>query len=117
MKFDVMTLFPDMIKNCLGESITGRAIKNEIISLGIHNIRDYADNKHNNVDDTPYGGGMGMVMQCQPIDKCFEEIRKSSDSKPYVIYMSPKGTVLNQKKSANFQNKNILSFYADIMRE
>lgn len=97
MKFDVMTLFPEMVKGVLDESIIGRAQAEGIISVECHNIRDYSRDKHRKVDDTPYGGGMGMVMTCQPIYDCFLDVKKNipSESRTRVIYMSPKGRVFN----------------------
>ena len=74
MNFHVMTLFPEMIENAMRESITGRAIKAGHISLNAVNIRDYAENNHNRVDDNPYGGGAGMVMQAGPVYRCYKEI-------------------------------------------
>ena len=97
MRFDIMTLFPEMIDGILGESIIGRAQKAGIIEVHSHNIRDFSTDKHRKVDDTPYGGGMGMVMSCQPIYDCFTHIVENSPepSSRRVIYMSPKGRVLN----------------------
>ena len=71
MKFDIMTLFPDMVSAVLGESIIGRAEKSGIISVECHNIRDYSKDKHRKTDDTPFGGGVGMLMTCQPIYDCY----------------------------------------------
>ena len=98
MRIDIATLFPDMCETVLNESIIGRARKNELVTLYCHNIRDYTQDKHNRVDDTPYGGGMGMVMQADPIFRCYEAVTERSNSKPYVIYLSPQGTPLKQKK-------------------
>ena len=98
MRIDIATLFPDMCETVLNESIIGRARKNELVTLYCHNIRDYTHDKHNRVDDTPYGGGMGMVMQADPIFRCYEAVKERSNSKPYVIYLSPQGTPLKQKK-------------------
>ena len=98
MRIDIATLFPDMCETVLNESIIGRARKNELVTLYCHNIRDYTQDKHNRVDDTPYGGGMGMVMQADPIFRCDEAVKERSNSKPYVIYLSPQGTPLKQKK-------------------
>ena len=98
MRIDIATLFPDMCETVLNESIIGRARKNELGTLYCHNIRDYTQDKHNRVDDTPYGGGMGMVMQADPIFRCYEAVKERSNSKPYVIYLSPQGTPLKQKK-------------------
>ena len=74
MRFHVLTLFPEMILNGMSESIIGRAIKNEYISLNVVNIRDYSDNKHMKVDDYPYGGGAGMVMQAPPVVAAYESV-------------------------------------------
>lgn len=97
MKFHVMTLFPELIENVLGESIIGRAQKDGLISLETYNIRDYSTDKHRKTDDTPFGGGCGMVMTCQPIFDCFADLKSkiSEDSKTRVIYMSPKGRIFN----------------------
>lgn len=99
MRIDIATLFVDMCESVLNESIIGRARQNGYIELCCHNIRDYTKDKHRRVDDTPYGGGKGMVMQADPIYKCYESICSSiSGKKPYVIYMSPQGNVLTEKK-------------------
>lgn len=93
MKYHCMTLFPALIESVLGESIIGRALKENIISLACYDIRDYTENKHRKVDDTPFGGGMGMVMACQPIFDCFDAVRSTipEGETSRVIYMSPKG--------------------------
>ncbi len=98
MKFDIMTLFPDMVEGVLSESIIGRAQKGGLIEVRCHNIRDFSENKHRNVDDTPFGGGMGMVMAAPPIYNCYESIHQSfaEGERTRVIYMSPKGKVLTQ---------------------
>ena len=72
MKIDILTLFPEMCENVLNESIIGRARKTQKVELECHNIRDFANNKHNKVDDSPYGGGMGMIMAAAPIYNCFK---------------------------------------------
>lgn len=100
-----MTLFPDMVDNILGESIIGRARKNNFIDVRLHNIRDYSEDKHRRVDDTPYGGGKGMLMMAPPIYNCYSAILKEQADESFipdsrrVIYMSPTGKVLNQKKA------------------
>lgn len=99
MTFDIMTLFPDMCNSVLSESIIGRAIKSNVITAQCINIRDFAGNKHNRVDDTPYGGGMGMVMQAEPIYQCFRHICSVRKCVPHLIYMSPKGAVFTQQKA------------------
>lgn len=92
-----MTLFPEMCETVLGESIIGRARRAGKVELYCTNIRDYAGNKHNKVDDMPYGGGMGMVMAAEPIYSCFEALC-SQGGRPHLIYMSPKGKTLTQKR-------------------
>ena len=103
MIFDIMTLFPDLVSHVLGESIIGRAQKNGAIEVQCHNIRDYSNNKHRRVDDTPYGGGKGMLMMAPPIYNCYEAImqmrQKESIGTSRVIFMSPGGTLFNQKKA------------------
>lgn len=98
MKIDILTLFPEMCENVLDESIIGRARKADKVELECHNIRDFANNKHNKVDDMPYGGGMGMVMAAEPIYNCYKSLYKETEPKPHLIYLSPKGTTLTQKK-------------------
>ena len=97
MRFDVMTLFPEMVGGVLSESIIGRAQSAGIIEVKCHNIRYYSKDKHRKTDDTPYGGGMGMVMTCQPIYDCYRAIRDEipEGNSVRVIYMSPKGRVFN----------------------
>lgn len=98
MNFHVMTLFPEMIERAMGESITGRAIKAGHISVNAVNIRDFANNKHNRVDDYPYGGGAGMVMQAEPVYQCYESICRSiGNSRPRVVFMTPQGHTFNQQ--------------------
>lgn len=99
MRFDIVTLFPEMFEAVLGSSIIGRARKRGTVELNFHNLRDYSQDKHKRVDDYPYGGGLGMVMQCQPIFSAVEEIRKMLDCEPYVLLMSPKGKTFSQDKA------------------
>ncbi len=96
MRIDIMTLFPEMCERVLDESIIGRARRNGIISVQCHNIRDYTCDKHRHVDDMPYGGGQGMLMKPEPINACFSAISAQCTSRPFLIYMSPKGRVFNQ---------------------
>ena len=98
MRIDIATLFPEMCERVFSESIVGRGIKNGFIEVYAHNIRDYTADKHKNVDDKPYGGGTGMVMQAQPIFDCVQAISAQHKSKPRIIYLSPKGETLTQKK-------------------
>lgn len=100
MKIDIMTLFPEMCDTVIGESIIGRARKAGFIEVNTHNIRDFSDDKHRRVDDTPYGGGKGMLMQAEPIFKCYQSL--CEEKKPHVIYMSPQGKVLNQKMAVEY---------------
>ncbi len=103
MRFDILTLFPDMLKAILSESIIGRAQNNGILEINCINIRDFAQNKHNSVDDYPYGGGFGMVMQAPPIFRAYESLAKGE--KPYTVYMSPQGKVLTQEKAIELSKK------------
>ena len=91
MHFYIMTLFPDMVMNGLNTSITGRAIEKGLLSIDAVNIRDYAYNKHNSVDDYPYGGGAGMLMQAEPVYQTYEAICQKSGKRPRVVYLSPQG--------------------------
>jgi tRNA (guanine37-N1)-methyltransferase len=106
MRFDIMTLFPDLVDTVLGESIIGRAQKSGAIAVRTHNIRDYSEDKHRRVDDTPYGGGKGMLMMAPPIYNCYRAIldRQTdeglTDLRRRVIYMSPTGKVLTQARAA-----------------
>lgn len=105
MRFDIMTLFPDLVTSVLGESIIGRAQKAGHVSVHAHNIRDFANNKHNRVDDTPYGGGFGMLMMAPPVYDCYEFVKGQvkaelgEDTRSRVIYMSPQGRVLTQQRA------------------
>lgn len=98
MKITIMTLFPEMCNAVLDESIIGRARKSGKIEIETVNIRDFTVDKHNRVDDAPYGGGMGMLMQTQPIYDCFASLRSEDGKKPHLIYMSPQGKTLTQKR-------------------
>ena len=97
INFDVMTLFPEMISQACSHSIISRGIVNGIISVNPINPRDYTKDKHKKVDDTPFGGGAGMVLMCQPFFDCFDSIEKDSDTE--VIILSPQGEVFNQEIS------------------
>lgn len=99
MRIEIATLFPEMCEAVLGESIIGRARKSGAIQLNCRQIREYTQDKHRRVDDTPYGGGMGMVMQCEPVYNCYKAVCEQIGTKPHTIYMSPKGTIFNQKKA------------------
>ncbi len=98
MRFDVITLFPEIINSVINESITGRAIKKGIIEVNCHQLRNYTYDKHKRVDDTVYGGGKGMLLLAEPLADCFEHICESIEKRPYLIYPSPKGKILTQEK-------------------
>lgn len=93
-----MTLFPEMCERVLDESIIGRSREGGLVEINCVNIRDYSTDKHRRVDDTTYGGGTGMIMQCQPIFDCFCDLEKQIGRRPYLIYMSPQGKKLDQQK-------------------
>ena len=109
MKIDIMTLFPEMCETVLDTSIIGRARKAGKVELSCVNIRDFANNKHNKVDDAPFGGGMGMVMSAEPIYSCYKSLC-TSENKPYLIYMSPKGSTFNQNKAIELSKKEHIVF-------
>lgn len=102
MNFHVMTLFPDMIMQGLSTSITGRAMNNNLISVEAVNIRDFTTERHGHVDDYPYGGGAGMVMQAEPIYRTWEAITTRIGKQPRVVYMTPQGAVFNQAMAQDF---------------
>lgn len=97
MKFVVMTLFPDMIRQSASHSVLGRAIEKGTIELEAVDIRDYSTNHYHSVDDYPFGGGAGMVMQAEPVSACYEDIRKNLKTDAPVIFMSPTGRRFDQK--------------------
>ena len=105
MKIDLITLFPEMCEAVLGESIIGRAQKSEAIEIKCHQLRDYAFDKHRRVDDTVYGGGMGMLLKCEPIALCYEAICEQRGTKPYFIHMSPQAKPLTQDKLKELSEK------------
>lgn len=97
MRFDIITLFPEMFESVMNTSILGRAQQNELLDLNFYNIRDFAANKHNQVDDYSYGGGSGMVLMPQPLFDCFDHIeREHRGNLPKVVYFTPQGDVFNQ---------------------
>ncbi|MBQ7379396.1 MAG: tRNA (guanosine(37)-N1)-methyltransferase TrmD [Clostridia bacterium] len=104
MRFDIMTLFPDLVNTVLGESIIGRAQKSGAIEVHTHQIRDYSEDKHRRVDDTPYGGGKGMLMAAPPVYNCYQGVLRKQAEDGFtgtrrVIFLSPAGKVLTQKKA------------------
>ncbi|MCR5737817.1 MAG: tRNA (guanosine(37)-N1)-methyltransferase TrmD [Eubacterium sp.] len=110
MNFHVLTLFPEMIAQGVGTSITGRAMDKGLISVNAVNIRDFAGNKHGQVDDYPYGGGAGMVMQPGPVYRSYESVVEKIGYKPRVVYMTPQGKVFNQKMAEEFAGEKDLVF-------
>ena len=112
MKFDIMTLFPDLVTTVLSESIIGRAQKNGLIEVTAHNIRDFSEKKTRRVDDTPYGGGMGMLMECEPIYQCFRSVVDPApeNEKRRTVYLSPKGALFTQKTAARLAEYDRLIF-------
>ena len=105
MRIDFLTLFPEMCKTVMDESIIGRAQKKGVVEVCYHQIRDYANNKHNRVDDPPFGGGMGMLLRAEPLALCMDDVIKQLGKKPYFIYMSPLGSVLTQQKAIELSQK------------
>lgn len=99
MRFDVLTLFPQMFEAVLGDSIISRAAKKGILQFDFINIRDFSTNKHRKTDDYPYSGGGGMLMTPQPVYDAYQSIAKGLDYKPHTLFMSPQGSVFNQKKA------------------
>ncbi len=100
MKIDIITLFPEMCEAVLNESVIGRARKKGVVEFECHQLRDFAYDKHKRVDDTTYGGGMGMLMKAEPIALCFEDICQKAGKRLHLIYMSPKGKTLTQQRAA-----------------
>ncbi|MCI6060289.1 MAG: tRNA (guanosine(37)-N1)-methyltransferase TrmD [Dorea sp.] len=122
MNFYIMTLFPEMVMDGLNTSIIGRAVNKGLLSIEAINIRDYAFNKHNSVDDYPYGGGAGMLMQAEPVYQCYkalsekiaehaqEKNEEETVKKPRVIYLSPQGKTFNQSMAEEFAKEEDLVF-------
>lgn len=98
MRIDILTLFPEMCETVMSESIIGRARKRGAVQVCCHQIRNFAYDKHNRVDDTLFGGGMGMLMMAEPIALCIDDLIEQLGKKPHVLYMSPQGSVLTQQK-------------------
>lgn len=110
MNYHVLTLFPEMIENGMNTSITGRAITKGLLSLEAINIRDFAFNKHQKVDDYPYGGGAGMLMQAEPVYLSYESITERIGRKPRVIFLTPQGKTFNQDMAKEFALEEDLVF-------
>lgn len=110
MNFHVLTLFPEMIEQGMNTSIIGRAIAGGYLTVQAVNIRDFAFNKHQKVDDYPYGGGAGMLMQAEPVYLAYESVEKKIGKKPRVIYLTPQGRVFHQEMAREFAREEDLVF-------
>ena len=110
MNFHVLTLFPEMIENGMNTSITGRAITKGLLTLEAVNIRDYAFNKHQKVDDYTYGGGAGMLMQAEPVYLAYESVQKKLGYRPRVVYLTPQGEVFHQTMAKELAKEKDLVF-------
>ena len=110
INFHVLTLFPEMIMQGINTSITGRAMEKGYININAVNIRDFSNDKHNHVDDYPYGGGAGMIMQPEPIYKAYKSITDGMEGQPRVIYLTPQGKVFNQAMAEEFAGEKDLIF-------
>jgi len=104
MKIDILTLFPDMVKDSLNESIIGRGIKKGLLDINCINIRDFAENSQNRVDDAPYGGGMGMVLQAAPLYRCWSDTCEKNGGHIHTILMSPQGKTFTQRDAIRFKD-------------
>ena len=110
MNYHVLTLFPEMIQDGLNTSIIGRAMEKGLISLETTDIRDYSTNKHHKVDDYPYGGGAGMVMQAEPVYGAWKAVSDKIGYRPRVIYLTPQGSVFNQTIAEDLAKEKDLVF-------
>ena len=110
MNYYIMTLFPDMVMNGLNTSIIGKAMEKELLSIKAVDIREYTTDKHRHVDDYPYGGGAGMVMQAQPVYDCYKDIESKLEKKPRVLFMTPTGKTFNQDMAKDLANEENLVF-------
>lgn len=110
MNFHVLTLFPDMIRDGMNTSIIGRAMAGGFLDIEAVNIRDYAFNKHQKVDDYPYGGGAGMLMQAEPVYLAYQSVEEKIGYKPRVVFLTPQGKVFNQEMAKNFAREKDLVF-------
>ena len=110
MHYHVLTLFPEMIEQGMGTSIMGRAMEQGLIRLTATNIRDFSTNKHMKVDDYPYGGGAGMVMQAEPVYLAYESIQKKLGYRPRVVYLTPQGEVFHQTMAKELAKEKDLVF-------
>ncbi len=105
MRIDVLTLFPEMFPPILGTSILSRAIAKKVVRVGVHDLRDWSNDKHRKVDDRPYGGGPGMVMRAEPFFLAVEDLKKQASGAPHVVLLSPQGEKLTQGKAQELAAK------------
>ncbi len=110
MRYHILTLFPEMVLQGLHTSILGRAADRGILSLEAINIRDYADNEYGKIDDYPYGGGAGMVLQAEPVYRAYQAVAKRLSEKPRVLHMTPQGQVFTQQMAQEFAREEDLIF-------
>lgn len=109
-RFHILTLFPEMVMDGLNTSIIGRAIDSGLLEINAVNIRDYSTNKHMKVDDYPYGGGAGLVMQPEPVYRAYEDLTKDMKKKPRVVYLTPQGTTFHQEMAKELAKEEELVF-------
>jgi tRNA (guanine37-N1)-methyltransferase len=109
MNIDILTLFPEMFESPFGHSIIKRAVANNLVNIGLHNIREYSKSKQRSVDDYPFGGGAGMVMQIEPIDLCISAL-KEKNVYDEIIYLSPDGELFDQKMANQLSTKQNIMF-------
>lgn len=109
-RFHILTLFPEMVMDGLNTSIIGRAIEAGLLEINAVNIRDYSTNKHMKVDDYPYGGGAGLVMQPEPVYRAYEDLTKDMKKKPRVVYLTPQGTTFHQEMAKELAKEEQLVF-------
>jgi tRNA (guanine37-N1)-methyltransferase len=111
MRFDVLTLFPEIFTGYLGQSLLNKAIERELVDVQLHNIRDWTTDKHRMVDDRPFGGGPGMVMKVEPVIECVEEVQKENGDSSHLIMLTPQGKRLDQptvERLATYENLMLL---------
>ena len=109
-RFHILTLFPEMVMDGLNTSIIGRAIEAGLLEINAVNIRDYSTNKHMKVDDYPYGGGAGLVMQPEPVYRAYKDLEKDMKKKPRVVYLTPQGTTFHQEMAKELAKEEELVF-------
>jgi len=108
IKFDIITIFPEIFNSYLSESLIARALKKKLIKINIHNLRNWTSDKHKTVDDRPFGGGLGMIMKVEPIFKAVNDIKKGKKRK--IVLFTPRGKKFNQKIAYSFTQLNQLIF-------